>query len=106
MRKRLSNFCYLGAEYDFVKFKKNFNQIYSKIQNLIFKKYTTKVNSLNKLSGLELYRKNLDFILDFVKKNQNRKNKIKYKFNYFVLYIVFSFVNIKNYLINFIKTRI
>ena len=105
-RKRLSNFCYLGAEYDFVKFKKNFNQIYSKIQNLIFKKYSTKVNSLNKLSGLELYRKNLDFILDFVKKNKNRKNKIKYKFNFFILYIVFSFVNIKNYLINFIKTRI
>ena len=105
-RKRLSNFHYLGAEFDFVTFKKNFNKIYLNTQNVILKKYNTKVNFLNKLSGLNLYKKNLNHILDFIKNNKIKKNKIKYKFNFFVLYIFFSLVNFKNCLINFFKFRI
>ena len=105
-RKRLSNFQYLGAEFNFFKFKKNFNKIYLNTQDVILKKYNTKVNSLNKLSGLNLYKKNLNHILDFTKNYKIKKNKIKYKFNFFVLYIFFSLVNIKSYLINFFKFRI
>ena len=89
-RKRISGFIYYGLECEFNFFVKNFNQIFKNYKNGNISLNNQKIKALNNVRGNNLLKINTNYLLNFLRKQEIKKNDFKVYFDLLFMKIIYK----------------